>query len=88
MSLQGYSLSCLKADDDQGSFLMSGSRQTLHPSSRKARRRIQVTTGSQPYVPQKVIRQILLETISKNMQDQQVTGENQRGFTKGELCLM
>lgn len=49
---------------------------------------MQVTTGSQPYVPQKVIRQILLETVSKNMQDQQVTGENQRGFTKGELCLM
>lgn len=47
MSLQGYSLSCLKVDDDQGSFVMSGKRQTSQPSSRRARRRIQVTTGCQ-----------------------------------------
>lgn len=75
-------LSCLKVGDDQGSFLMSGKRQTSHPSSRRTRR-IQETTGCQPNIPGKVTRQILLETISKNVQDKQVTGKNPHGLTKG-----
>jgi len=38
------------------------------------------------FIPGKVMKQLMLETISMHMKDKAMTGSSQHGFTKGKPC--
>lgn len=67
--------------------LMTGKRQTSHPSLGRARRRIQGTTVvSLSSVSRKSMDQLLLEDTSTH-EEKKVTGNSQHGFIMGKSCL-
>lgn len=58
---------------------MTWRKQASHPFSRRAKRSI-LGTRDQLALPQ-VMEPVLLEIISKHMEDLKVTGKRQQGFT-------
>jgi len=58
-------------------------------SSRRARRRIQGTTGqsASSWSFRKLTEQPVLETISRHIKHKKVTGSSQHRFVKGKSCL-
>jgi len=61
----------------------------LLPSKRTGRRtqRTNCRPVSLTLIPEKVVEQLILETISRHMKDKKVIGSSQQGFTKEKLCL-
>lgn len=71
MSLQRCSLCSLGLYGDQKRWLMTGERQTPHPSSKNIAKRITETSGplTSPSVPGKIMEKTFLETIPSHMKD-------------------
>ncbi|KAK4816388.1 LOW QUALITY PROTEIN: hypothetical protein QYF61_016705 [Mycteria americana] len=75
--------------DHGGGSLRTIGKQISLLSSRKARRRTQGTTGLSGFtsIPGKVMEQLILETIYRQLTDKKITRSGQCGFTKGKSCL-
>jgi len=58
-------------------------------SSKRARRRTWGTTGqlASPSIPGKVMEQLILDVIIKQVKEKKVIRSNQHGYTKGKSCL-
>lgn len=72
----------LKGHSDWGMFLGPGRKQTSLLSARRAKEEPNNKPVSLTSIPEKMMEQILLEAISKQMKDKKVIESNQHGFMK------
>ncbi|GAB0205414.1 mitochondrial enolase superfamily member 1 [Grus japonensis] len=81
--------SCLKGRGEQERCLKTGGKPMSLQSSKRARRGTQGNYRSVSLIsiPGRVRKQLILEVISKPVEEKKVIGSDQHGFTKGKSCL-
>lgn len=63
---------------------MPGGKPVLLPSSKKGK---EDPGNNLTSIPGKVVEQVILEVITRHVEEKKVTRSSQHGFTKGKSCL-